>query len=88
MALRRATECMAIAGELTGYYEIMMQRIKIWQQTSPGADWDGVWNPSGNTRILHSRARRPETLPGGLADKASATGGFAQCCRAVTATRS
>ena len=47
MALRRATECMAIAGELIGYYEIMMQRIKVWQQTPPGAAWDGVWNPSG-----------------------------------------
>ncbi len=47
MALRRATECMAIAGELIGYYEIMMQRIEVWQQTPPGADWDGVWNPSG-----------------------------------------
>lgn len=44
-ALRLSAECTEIASELSGYYEVMKQRIKVWRQTPPPADWEGVWAP-------------------------------------------
>ena len=42
-ARRLAAECRALDNGLSDLYDLYEERIRIYQQDPPAADWDGVY---------------------------------------------